>query len=531
MTEPAGAGKTALKWVALGLLVAVTAVLGIVVYTRKPAEQPAAPLAPRLAKDVLVDEPAKRPGRIDARPPAIDMTTVQGTARRSVIEWENVGDEPVRLGGAARLVGEIGAFALVQQDCKEVIAPGARCTATIELRGDNAGRSTGRLVLPVQGDPSASPQVALTASVTEPPAPPPAISPMIIAPAPPPGTTGAQAEPQVDPVTALKADRDRRAGAALSGRNADGARWITSQEAIMRRDAGARSNAGSSQDYGAGTPKRLSSLPVDRERVITADAYIEATLEVAIDSQIGGRATAVVGRNVYGRSGRLIVIPGGSRLVGRYQPLQAQGETRLPILWERIIRPDGIQILIHDPNADLMGRSGTPGDVDDRTWERLGLALTTSIVTGIVQGVATLGQQQSTLYGYPGMGVVQQDTRSAATVAAANSVSQNLGATVNEIAREKLKVRPIIQIPQGTRIIVTPMEDLWLRRVDELDDTGTLELMPVPVAGREPRSGPASGPAQPRGGGQPGIAASASPASATPPSALQAPVGVPRAVP
>ena len=523
MSEAAAAGGTMLKWVALGLLVAVTAVLGIVVYTRKPAEQPAAPLAPRLAKDVLVDEPAKRPGRIDARPPAIDMTTVQGTARRSVIEWENVGDEPVKLGGSPRLVGEIGAFALVQQDCKDVIAPGARCTATIELRGDTAGRSTGSLVLPVHGDPSASPQVALAASVAEPPAPPPAIAPMVIAPAPPPGVTGAPVEPQIDPVSALKADRDRRAGAALSGRNADGARWITSQEAIMRRDEGARS-AVAHQDYGAGTPKRLSSLPVDRERVITADAYIEATLEVAIDSQIGGRATAVVGRNVYGRSGRLIVIPGGSRLVGRYQPLQAQGETRLPILWERIIRPDGIQIVIKDPNADLMGRSGTPGDVDDRTWERLGLALTTSIVTGIVQGVATLGQQQSTLYGYPGMGVVQQDTRSAATVAAANSVSQNLGATVNEIAREKLKVRPIIQIPQGTRIIVTPMEDLWLRRVDELDDSGILELMPVPVAGRAPRTGPATDPV--RGGGQPG-----GPAPATPASAPQAPVSVPRSVP
>lgn len=517
MSDDAGGGaKTALKWVALGLLLVATAVLGIVVFTRKPPEQPPAPLAPRLEKDTLVDQPPKRPGRIEARPAAVDFATSLNAARRAVIDFENVGDEVVMLGGPPRLVGEVGFFTLGQHDCRDRLNAGARCSATIELRADVAGRANGGIVLPVQGDPSLAVQVALAATVADPPPAP--VPPTIMAPAP--AATGqppALDQAPADPIQAMKVERDRRAGAALSGRNADNARWITNQDAIMRRDAGARSSA-SSVDYGAGTPKRLSSLPVDRERVITGDAFIEATLEGAIDSQIGGRATAVVGRNVYGRSGRLVVIPGGSRLVGRYQPLQAQGETRLPIQWERVIRPDGVQIVIKDPNADMMGRAGTPGDVDDRTWERLGLALTTSVVTGLVQGFATLSQQQSTLYGYPGMGVVQQDTTSAAKVAAANSVSQKLGQTINEIAREKLKIRPIIQIPQGTKIIVTPMEDLWLRRIDELDEDSPLELTPVPVAGREPRTGPA----------QP---APVGPGRAINPAGPQTPAAVPRSVP
>ena len=142
----------------------------------------------------------------------------------------------------------------------------------------------------------------------------------------------------------------------------------------------ARAVSLSDPDYGP--PKPGFGLPVDRSRVITADRYIAGVLETGINSQLGGRAVAVVSRHVFGADDRLVLIPAGTRVIGHYQPLGAQGDTRLAITWTRLIRPDGAAIALEGlPAADQMGRAGMIGRIDSRIFERYGAPLLLSAIS------------------------------------------------------------------------------------------------------------------------------------------------------
>ncbi|MBU3656346.1 MAG: hypothetical protein FGM23_08350, partial [Alphaproteobacteria bacterium] len=71
----------------------------------------------------------------------------------------------------------------------------------------------------------------------------------------------------------------------------------------------------------------ISSLPVDRSRMITADRYIPAVLENSISTSIPtGRAISVIENHVYSSDNRFILIPAGTRVVGEYAGPSSQGE-------------------------------------------------------------------------------------------------------------------------------------------------------------------------------------------------------------
>ncbi len=127
-------------------------------------------------------------------------------------------------------------------------------------------------------------------------------------------------------------------------------------------------------------PEDKSTLPVKRYRVITADRYIGAILENAVNSQIPGRVVAVVERHVFGADGRIPLLPKGTRIVCSYQSLAKLGDTRLPLSCSRAIRPDGASIQLTDATgADQMARTGFIGTVDNRIWERYGTAFIVSV--------------------------------------------------------------------------------------------------------------------------------------------------------
>ncbi len=212
----------------------------------------------------------------------------------------------------------------------------------------------------------------------------------------------------------------------------------------------------------AGLPGIVSSLPVDRSRVITADRYIPAVLENTINSQLPGRAIAVVERPVYGSDGRLVLIPAGSRVIGRTQSLAKVGQARLDISWWRIIRPDGVNINIDSPGADVMGRTGLPGDLDSRFFEKYGSSLLTSVIAAggewVLDGssaavVSPLGGTTQSLSG---------------KAQAANRLGNDLDALGQRMVQENVDIRPVLTVAQGTRLNIIPAEDIWLRDPNHL---------------------------------------------------------------
>ena len=82
----------------------------------------------------------------------------------------------------------------------------------------------------------------------------------------------------------------------------------------------------------------------DREFIIAQGKLIDAVLETAVNTDQPGMLRALVSNDIYGDSGRTILLPRGSRLIGQYNSDVARGQSRVFVIWQRVIRPDGIDV-------------------------------------------------------------------------------------------------------------------------------------------------------------------------------------------
>jgi type IV secretion system protein VirB10 len=121
---------------------------------------------------------------------------------------------------------------------------------------------------------------------------------------------------------------------------------------------------------------------------ITQGATIPAVLETAISSDLPGFTRAIVSRDVLGFDGKNVLIPRGSRVIGQYRNALSLGQSRVFIIWTRVIRPDGVTVQIGSPGADALGRGGLTGDVDSHFFSRFGGAILLSILNGGIAAIA-----------------------------------------------------------------------------------------------------------------------------------------------
>lgn len=197
--------------------------------------------------------------------------------------------------------------------------------------------------------------------------------------------------------------------------------------------------------------------------VIAQGKIIDAVLETAIDTDLPGNLRAVVSRDVYAESGKNVLIPKGSRLVGTYAAKVKRGQSRVDILWSRIIRPDGIDIDVSSPGVDELGRAGTAGVVDNRYFEIVANAILLSTVTvswaAISQSVLnTKAITSSTTTNTDGS---TTSTKSGTSVDnAVEQATEDLGKTFKDVVKDSLNVDPKIMVPQGTRVKVFVNHDL-----------------------------------------------------------------------
>jgi len=136
-----------------------------------------------------------------------------------------------------------------------------------------------------------------------------------------------------------------------------------------RTDGGA--NGQETREPSAVRTNRLSR----RAMTVPQGTLIPAVLETALDSTRPGHVRAIVSRDITGFDGSQILIPRGSRLFGDYQSDMAAGQNRALVQWTRLVRPDGVSVAIASPAADMQGRAGIQGRVDNHFLERFGGAL------------------------------------------------------------------------------------------------------------------------------------------------------------
>lgn len=218
------------------------------------------------------------------------------------------------------------------------------------------------------------------------------------------------------------------------------------------------------------------------DSLILQGKVIDAVLETAIDSDLPGRLRAIVARDVYAESGKRILIPKGSRLIGAFDERNEPrfGQSRVLIVWSRVIRPDGIDAVLDEGSesmiaTDFLGRPGARGEIDNRFAEIFGSAVLISSLTvafaTIAEGIT--GAQNNTQVGAQG-NVIDQST---ATAQAVREAVFNLQNDTRRIAEGLLPTTPRVTVDQGTRIKIFVNRDIRFPRPVTAEEDGPIEIL------------------------------------------------------
>jgi type IV secretion system protein TrbI len=181
---------------------------------------------------------------------------------------------------------------------------------------------------------------------------------------------------------------------------------------------------------------------------IKAGWDIPATLEQAVNSDLPGEIKALVRSNVYDTaSGRYLLIPQGSRLIGTYNHRVAYGQNAVQVIWTRLIYPDGTSINLQGMvGQDAQGQSGFRDKVDNHYARLIGFALLTSAFSA---GIQLSQNQQTSSFAYPSTSQI-----------ATQALGQQLGELGMEVTRRNLNIQPTIKIRVGYRFNVRVNKDI-----------------------------------------------------------------------
>ena len=187
------------------------------------------------------------------------------------------------------------------------------------------------------------------------------------------------------------------------------------------------------------------------DALVPEGTLIPGILETAIISDLPGQVRAIVSQDVYSFDGRRVLIPTGTRLIGEYQSEIMRGQTRIFVVWTRMLRDDGVSVRLNSIGADSLGRAGLPGRVDKKFRERFGAAVLLSIVGA--------GASYLTGYGSEAAGGAGDDAQNAEE-RARETLAQTFTDMANEALTDSLRIPPTISVNQGERIFVFVRQDL-----------------------------------------------------------------------
>ena len=192
--------------------------------------------------------------------------------------------------------------------------------------------------------------------------------------------------------------------------------------------------------------------------LLRAGAVIPAILITGINSGLKGFVEAQVSENVYDTAtGRFLLIPQGSRLLGTYNNSVVYGQRRLLVAWNRITFPDGkIVDLGSMPGTDFAGYSGFKDQVDNHFIRLFGSALLMSAITAGIN----LSQQgfmgMHGMYGGYGYGMYGMNSSSVLS----QSLGQGMGEAMQRLFQRNLNIAPTLKVRPGYVLNVMVSKDL-----------------------------------------------------------------------
>jgi type IV secretion system protein VirB10 len=191
------------------------------------------------------------------------------------------------------------------------------------------------------------------------------------------------------------------------------------------------------------TPAVAASVLPTRRFLLPKGAFIDCTLETAIDSTLPGMTTCITATDTFGADGTVVLLERGTKLVGETRGEVSQGAARVFVLWTEARTPTGVVVPLSSPGTDELGRSGLPGEVNRHFWDRFGAAILLTVINGAVQGA-----------------VNRENSSGSVVVSPAGSTD-----VMSEILRGTLSIPPTVSKAQGDRIQVFVARDVDFRPV------------------------------------------------------------------
>lgn len=185
-------------------------------------------------------------------------------------------------------------------------------------------------------------------------------------------------------------------------------------------------------------------IGLESPSILQAGSVIPAALITGIRSDLPGLVTAQVTQNVYDSpTGRILLIPQGSRLIGDYDADVAFGQSRILLAWNRLILPDGRSIVLErQPASDPRGFAGLQ-DGTNYHWGGVLKAALVSTLLGVGSELAAGGDSDLTR-------AIRRGTQ------------DSVGRAGEQISSRELSVRPTLTIRPGYPVRVLVTRDLVL---------------------------------------------------------------------
>jgi type IV secretion system protein TrbI len=179
--------------------------------------------------------------------------------------------------------------------------------------------------------------------------------------------------------------------------------------------------------------------------IVEAGSVIPAALITGLRSDLPGPVTAQVAEDVYDSpTGKILLIPQGARLIGEYDSQIAFGQSRILLVWTRLIMPDGRSIVLErQPAADTEGYAGLEDQVDNH-WGMLFKA-------AILSTLLSVGSESST-----------RNSENSLVQAIRQGGSQGFNQVGEQLVGRSLNIQPTITIRPGFPVRVMVTRDLVL---------------------------------------------------------------------
>lgn len=185
------------------------------------------------------------------------------------------------------------------------------------------------------------------------------------------------------------------------------------------------------------------------ETLMVRGTYIRCVLETRIITDVDGFTSCIVTEPVYSVNGRKLLLPRGSKALGKYQ-----GEPtgpRVAVIWDRITTPTGLDVLLEGPGIDNLGGAAHPGDYNGHWASKMSAALMISLISDAFKYAAAKNGPETTSITSGGLVTVQP-------------FESNTAKTMERVANQALSKslgRPAtVTINQGTILYIYVAKDV-----------------------------------------------------------------------